>query len=374
MGRAHFYPLTVREVRRLTDDAVEVVLIVPPELVPVFDHHPGQYVAVRAEVGGTQVRRSYSLCGPPAVGEIRIAIKRDRGGVFSTWANETLQPGMTVEAMSPRGGFISRCGVGDGDDAEGLVAADKTSRYLAVAAGSGITPIVAIARGVLHRSPRAVFDLVFANRTANDVMFVEEIADLKDRYPARFAVHHVLSREQRSSPWHSGRIDDVKLRELFDVVVPVAEVDEFFLCGPFELVQLVRDDLARRGVPSEKVRYELFASASTARARTETGAPVAADPTGETTTIRFTLDGLTSEVESPRSARETLLNAALRVRADVPFACAGGVCGTCRARLVDGQVDMADNYALEPDEVADGFVLTCQSRATTESVTIDFDA
>lgn len=375
--RATFHRLAVREVRRLTDDAVEVALAVPEELTGHFNYTPGQYVAVRTEIGGKEVRRSYSLCAVPTPGEIRVAIKRDRGGVFSSWANEQLAAGMVLEVMSPMGAFISRHGVADLNDPDALAArmsSDGVDRFAAVAAGSGITPIISIARTVLAGNPRAIFELVFANRTANDVMFVEELADLKDRYPSRFAVHHVLSREQRQSPLHSGRIDDAKIRAIFDAVFRVEKADEFFLCGPFELVQMVREELDRRGVPAEKVRYELFSTGKPAGGGAEAGAPVVADPGGENVTITFTLDGLTGEVASPRQGRETVLNAALRVRGDVPFACAGGVCGTCRARVVEGEVTMAENYALEPDELDRGYVLTCQARPVTDRVTVDFDS
>ncbi|WP_116115883.1 1,2-phenylacetyl-CoA epoxidase subunit PaaE [Austwickia chelonae] len=375
--RAHFHPLAVAGLRRLTEDAVEVTLTVPEELAGRFNYTSGQYVAMSATIDGREVRRSYSLCAEPAPGLIRVAIKAARGGVFSTWANERLQVGDVLEVMAPMGAFVSQHALTELNDPQAVaerVSTGGTERFAAVAAGSGITPVIAIARSILASNPRAIFELVFANRTANDVMFVEELADLKDRYPARFAVHHVLSREQRQSPLHSGRIDDEKIRLIFDRVFRAEKADEFFLCGPFELVQMVRAELSRRGVPEERVRYELFSSGRPAEARAEVGAPVAADPHGEDYTISFTLDGLTGEVESPRSARESVLNAALRVRGDVPFACAGGVCGTCRAKVLEGELSMDENYALEADEVAQGYVLTCQARPISDRVSVTFDA
>ena len=375
--RAAFHTLTISEVRKLTDDAIEVSFAVPEELAGQFGYTSGQYVALRAELDGKEVRRSYSLCAEPTPGTLKIAIKRDRGGLFSNWANDHLVAGAALDVMSPTGAFISKHGVAELNDAQALAARLSTGgidRFAAVAAGSGITPIISIARTILARNPEAIFELVFANRTANDVMFVEELADLKDRYPSRFAVHHVLSREQRQSPLHSGRIDDDKIRSMFDSVFRAEKADEFFLCGPYELVQMVRDELGRRGVPEEKVRYELFSTGKPTSGGADGGAPVRADPQGENYAITFTLDGLTGEVDSPKSAKETLLNAALRVRGDVPFACAGGVCGTCRARIVEGEVEMAENYALEPDEIARGYVLTCQARPTTDAVVVDFDS
>ncbi len=365
--RSAFHSLTVRGVRRLTEDAVEVTLDVPADLQDKYDYLPGQYVALRTtlEIDGEpkEVRRSYSICADPRPGELRVAVKRDLGGVFSTWANESLKAGDTLDVMSPLGQFTPR--TTPGQQAVSLVA---------VAAGSGITPVISIARTMLASGPGVRFDLVYANRAAMDVMFLEELADLKDRYPSRFAVHHVLSREQRISPLLSGRIDAEKLEKLLGTVIATDRADEWFLCGPFELVQLCRDVLAARGVPADAVRFELFTTGEPARPEGSIGRSVVADAAGENYTISFNLDGLQGSVQSPTHARESILNAALRVRPDVPFACAGGVCGTCRAKVVQGSVTMEENYALEPDEVAAGFVLTCQAHPTSDAVAVDYDA
>lgn len=374
--RARFHPLTVSNVRPLTDSAIEVTLAVPEELHDDYDYVSGQYVALRTELDGKEVRRSYSICAPPVPGELKIGIKRDLGGVFSNWANENLKAGDVLDVMSPTGAFVSRHSMTSLNDPQAIAQESHgLARYVAIAAGSGITPIISIARSLLDANPRAYLNLVYANRAAMDVMFVEDLADLKDRYPDRLAVHHVLSREQRLSPTHTGRIDAEKLRGMFGRVLRPEVVDEWFLCGPFELVQLVRDELAEQGVPEDKVRYELFTTGRPEGApEGDAGRPVVADPSGESVDVQFRLDGLEGRVASPKSANETILNAALRVRADVPFACAGGVCGTCRAKVTDGSVEMAENYALEADEVAAGYVLTCQSRPTTDTVTVDFDA
>ena len=365
--RSTFNGLTVREVRRLTDDAVEVTLDVPPNLQDKYSYLPGQYVALRTtlDIDGEpkEVRRSYSICADPRPGELRVAVKRDLGGAFSTWANESLKAGDTLDVMSPLGQFTPRTTTGA-----------QAVSFVAVAAGSGITPVISIARSMLGSGPNVRFDLVYANRASMDVMFLEELADLKDRYPARFALHHVLSREQRISPLLSGRIDAEKLEKLLGTVIAAEQVDEWFLCGPFELVQLCRDYLAERGVPADRVRFELFTTGEPARPEGSVGRPVAAASEGETYSISFNLDGLKGSVQSPTYARESILNAALRVRPDVPFACAGGVCGTCRAKLVEGTVEMEENYALEPDELAAGFVLTCQARPTSDTVSVDYDA
>ncbi|GAA3674436.1 phenylacetate-CoA oxygenase/reductase subunit PaaK [Arthrobacter ginkgonis] len=376
--RAAFYPLEVAEVRRLTTDAIEVTFAVPEELAGQYDYIPGQYVALRKELPDAEgnlheVRRSYSICAEPVPGEIRVAVKRDLGGLFSTWANESLKAGDTLDVMSPAGAFISKHKMTGLNDPSSIDT-DTEHVFVAVAAGSGITPVLAIARTVLAANENVRFDLVYANKAAMDVMFLEELADLKDRYPSRFALHHVLSREQRISPLLSGRIDSEKLSSLLGSVIRTDQVDEWFLCGPFELVQLVRDNLAAQGVEAEKVRFELFTTGQPNRPEGNIGRPVELDESGENFEIEFRLDGLQGHVKSPAKARETILNAALRVRPDVPFACAGGVCGTCRAKIVSGTVEMEENYALEPDEVAQGYVLTCQSHPTSESVSVDFDA
>ena len=375
--RATFNTLTVAGVRKLTKDSVEVTFTVPDELAADYDYLPGQYVALRAQIDGQEVRRSYSICAEPTPGEIRVAIKRDVGGLFSNWANDTLEPGYQIDVMNPQGAFVSKSTITSLNNPEKIAedaAAAGGEHLVAFAAGSGITPIMAIARAVLSASKASTFDLVYANKSAMDVMFAEEIGDLKDRYPTRFAVHHVLSREQRINPLMSGRIDDEKLNAILDHVIQVDKADEWFLCGPFELVQLCRDTLAERGVREDDIRFELFTTGKPEAPAGQQGRAVEADPSGANYAISFNLDGTSSSVESPVSANETILNAALRVRADVPFACAGGVCGTCRAKVVSGDVKMEENYALEKDEVEAGYILTCQTRPCSDAVTVDFDA
>lgn len=371
--RARFHTLRVAGVRPLTDAAVEVTFAVPDELRGEFEFLAGQHVALRARIDGHEVRRSYSLCrppDPPASGRstirealtVSIAIKRDEGGRFSTWAQTSLRPGDEVEVMSPQGAFTSALADLDGVHVAGI------------AAGSGITPLMALAATVLARSETSRFTLVYTNRSTTDVMFLEDLADLKDRYPTRLALHHVLSREQRSAPLLSGRIDEDRLRRILDALVLPDTVDEWFLCGPLPLVQLCRATLADIGVDSSHVRYELFTTGEGGRTGPSAGRSVVVRADEPVCRIEFTLDGQSSRVESPVAAHESILDAALRVRPDVPFACAGGVCGTCRARLVSGAVTMTENYALEPDELERGYVLTCQSHPTTAAVEVDYDA
>lgn len=358
--RARFHALEVSEVRPLTADAVEVTFTVPDALADDYTYLPGQYVALRKQLDGHERRRSYSICRPPERGSLSVAIKRDLGGVFSTWANTELKAGDTLDVMSPQGTFTSTLDALDGKHVVGI------------AAGSGITPLMALAHTVLARSATSEFELVYTNRSTLDVMFLEELADLKDRYPSRLAVHHVLSREQRTAPLLSGRIDAPKLETMLDLLIRPETVDEWFLCGPFELVQLSRDTLAAKGVDTAHVRYELFTTDAD-RVEPRHGRPVVVERGEPTVAIEFTLDGQSSTVESPVSANESILNAALRIRPDVPFACAGGVCGTCRARVIEGSVAMTENYALEPDELERGYVLTCQSHPKSDRVVVDYD-
>lgn len=357
--RGRFFPLIVQELRPLTADAVEVTFTVPAELQEQFDFLPGQYVALRATIDGHEIRRSYSLCRPPTPGEISVGIKRDFGGRFSSWAQTELTPGDTLEVMSPQGSFTSSVDQFDGMHVAG------------VAAGSGITPLMALATSVLAHSTTSRFTLVYTNRSTTNIMFLGELSDLKDRYPTRFVVHHVLSREERPSTLLSGRIDEEKLNGIFDRLLLPSTVDEWFLCGPMELVQMCRSTLEGHGVAASRVRYELFTTGEPGQPQEKRTVRVRADE--PTFKISFTLDGQLVKVDSPVSASESILDAALRVRPDAPYACAGGVCGTCRARVLEGAVNMTENYALEPDELERGYVLTCQSHPTTSRVRVDYD-
>ncbi|MGB3732800.1 2Fe-2S iron-sulfur cluster-binding protein, partial [Microbacterium sp.] len=290
---------------------------------------------------------------------LSVAVKRDEGGVFSTWAQTELTPGFEIDVMSPQGTFTS-----------GLSELDGT-HVVGIAAGSGITPMMALARNLLTASDTTRFTLLYTNKSTSDVMFLEDLADLKDRYPTRLVLHHVLSREQRTAPVLSGRIDEQKLRTILDALILPATVDEWFLCGPFALVDMCREVLADIGVPREHVRFELF---TTGDAPIERGPRQVEVHAGQKTVrIEINLDGVSSTVESPVDAHESVLNAALRVRPDTPFACSGGVCGTCRARVLEGSVTMTENYALEPDELERGYVLTCQSHPTSDRVVVDYD-
>ncbi|NBE82693.1 1,2-phenylacetyl-CoA epoxidase subunit PaaE [Micromonospora rubida] len=358
--RPAFHPLPVVAVDRLTADAVAITFAVPEELRETFAFRAGQHLTVR-RVGedGEDVRRSYSICSTPddlaRHGRLRIGVREIPGGAFSAYACGALRHGDTVEVLPPLGHFTT------------AFAPDRARRYGAVVAGSGITPVLALVATALAVEPASTFTLVYGNRSANSVMFAEELADLKDRYPTRLHLVHVLSRERGESPLLSGRIDTGRLGWLLETIVPGDAIEEWFLCGPYGMVVDAKAVLAERGVPESAVHAELFHVA-------EAPAPPRrpADQPGAGAEVTIVLDGRSSSVTMGREER--VLDAALRVRAELPYACKGGVCSTCRAKVVDGAVTMARNYALEPDEVAAGYVLTCQSSPVTDTITVDYDA
>jgi len=350
---AGFHRLRVTRVEPLTDEAVAVSFAVPPELRPVFASRPGQHVTVRVELAGVDVRRTYSLCGEPGADEITVGVKAIQDGAFSTWATQRLAAGDVLEVAPPGGSF-------------GLDVDPARTRHVAgIVAGSGITPLLGIARAVLAAEPGSRVTLLFGNRSARDVMFAEDLFDLRDRYGARFRLLNVLSREEQESELLSGRLDHDRLLGIAGALVDVTDVDDWFLCGPLEMVTTARDTLIEElGVAAVAVHVELFHAEPVARRpRPSTAAA--------TTTTEVTLNGRRSAVDVDGET-ETVLDAVLRVRADAPYACRGGVCGTCRARVVEGEVEMDVNYALEPDELARGLRLMCQSRPTTRTLSVEF--
>ena len=359
-GRRHgtFHPLRVAAVEPLTDDAVAITFAVPADLRAAYSFDAGQHLTLRTDVGGEEVRRNYSICAPATEGRLRIGVKRLDGGAFSTHATSTLQVGDEVEVMTPTGRFSPRL-----DPAQ-------SRHYAAIVAGSGITPVLSIVATALEVEPTSTVTLVYGNRTAGSVMFLEELADLKDRYPDRFQLVHVLSRETQEAELLSGRLDPPRLRRLLAALLPPETVDEWFLCGPFAMVEGAREVLAEAGVGADHVHTELFHVEG--EAPRESASPEEVRAAGSSS-VRVTLDGRASTVQVPRTGVR-ILDAVLAVRADAPYACKGGVCGTCRARLVTGEVSMARNYALDPEETAAGFVLACQSVPVSEDVELDFDA
>jgi ring-1,2-phenylacetyl-CoA epoxidase subunit PaaE len=350
-SRGEFHTLTVASVEPLCDDAVAVSFEVPEGLRPAYDFEAGQSLTLRRIIDGEDHRRDYSICA--RVGDRpRVGVRLIPGGRFSEWLVNEVRPGDEIEVQTPRGSFRARPDGG---------------RHLLVAAGSGITPMLSIASTVLTH-PQSRVTLLYGNRTTSSVMFAEELADLKNRYGARFELVHVLSREPRDVELFSGRLSADRLRRLLTLLVPLAAVDHVWLCGPFEMITGAREVLEELEVPADRVHAELF---FVDEPPPELLRPEVA-PTGETSSVTVVLDGGSTTNPQPRD--QSILDAAQRTRADLPFACKGGVCGTCRAHLSSGEADMRRNYALDDDEVARGFVLTCQTYPVSEELTVDYDA
>jgi ring-1,2-phenylacetyl-CoA epoxidase subunit PaaE len=357
--RPVFHELRVTGVEQLTDDAVAVMFAVPPPLRDTFAFSAGQHLTVRRVTDGVDVRRSYSISSTPGElaerGRLRIGVKQVAGGAFSTYA-QTLREGQTVEVLPPLGHFTT------------AFHPDRGRHYAAVVAGSGITPVLSLVATALATEPASRFTLLYGNRYSRSVMFVEELADLKDRYPARLHVVHVLSREPQDAELLSGRIDADRLGRLLDGLLPAGDVDEWFLCGPYGMVVDAKTVLGAKSVPDEKIRTELFHVEDAP----VTKAPTRSEEDNKGAEVTILLDGRASSFTMRRDER--ILDAALRVRGELPYACKGGVCSTCRGKVVEGEVRMARNFALEPDELAAGYVLTCQASPLTDRVRIDYDA
>jgi ring-1,2-phenylacetyl-CoA epoxidase subunit PaaE len=361
--RPTFHALDVAAVDRLADDAVAVTFAVPAELRETFRFAAGQHLTVRRTAPGVpEVRRSYSICSTPRElaerGLLRVGVRQVAGGAFSSFAVTDLRAGGTVEVLPPLGHFTTAF-----DPA-------RTRHYAAIAAGSGITPVLSLVTTALETEPRSRFTLLYGNRYARSVMFAEELADLKDRYPDRLHLVHVLSREPQQADLLSGRLDADRLTRILDVLVDPSEVDEWFLCGPYGMVLDARAVLAAHDVPDERVRTELFHVDDAVPVAGRRARPAAA--TAGSTAATIMLDGRASSFEMRRDER--VLDAALRVRPELPYACKGGVCSTCKARVVEGDVEMVRNFALEPEEMARGYVLTCQSVPVSDKLVIDYDA
>jgi ring-1,2-phenylacetyl-CoA epoxidase subunit PaaE len=352
--RPAFHALRVATVQRLCEDAVAVGFDVPAELADEFAFAPGQSLTLRRRVDGRDERRSYSICSP-AGSPPRIGVREVPGGLFSSWLVHEVRPGDRVEVMAPTGAFTP----------------DLTTpgHHVLIAAGSGITPMLSIAESVLASDDRSAVTLFYGNRRTDTVMFTDELADLKDLYPTRFELAHVLSREPREADLLSGRLDAERLAALVDGLVDVSGADHWWLCGPHGMVRDARRVLTGLGVPEQRVHQELFFADDEPVRPLRHEEPRADGPVSQVTVV---LDGRSTT--SALSRESTVLDSASRVRPDLPFACKGGVCGTCRALVTEGKADMRRNYALERSEVDAGYVLTCQSFPASDTLTVDFDS
>ncbi|MBA3828668.1 MAG: phenylacetate-CoA oxygenase/reductase subunit PaaK [Taibaiella sp.] len=360
MSVPRFYSLTVKEVRPETADCVSVALEVPEELVEAFRYAPGQYLTFKKHVADAEIRRSYSICSSPNDKELRVAIKKVREGKFSTFANGDLKKGDVLDVMTPMGKFTPKEGVAH-------------KQYLGIAAGSGITPIMSIMKALLEKDNESSFTLIFGNRSRNTVIFREAIEALKNRYMNRLRLFHILSREFMDVPLFNGRIDAAKIEEFAKKLIDIPAIDEAFICGPEEMTIATKKQLVDLGMTPGHVHIEIFTSPDQPKATHEKWVAEHAADNGPVSKVSVTLDGTTFDMDLAYNG-ESILDAALRNGADLPYACKGGVCSTCRAKITKGAVDMEVNYALEEDDVAKGFVLTCQSHPTTERVVVDFDA
>jgi len=350
-----FHPLRVTEVSPLTDDSVTVAFDVPGQLAGVFEFIPGQHVTMRAIIDGEDIRRSYSICSNAAGGKLRVGIKRLPGGVFSAWAIEELGAGDVLEVMPPVGEFTI-----DPDPS-------MSSHRVAIAAGSGITPVLSLIATTLELEPGSSWTLLYGNRTANSAMFLEELEGLKDRYPDRFQLFHLLSREGSDLPFLSGRIDDEKIRVVHDRLLGDKDVAGWYLCGPYDMVMTAHRTLGDLGVDQARIHDELFFAG-----------PLDLDslppepPPGEgSVDLTVILDG--RAVETRMAPETSILDAALRVRSELPFSCKGGMCASCKGRIEEGEVRMDKNYALVDSELEAGYVLTCQSHPVSDKVVVRYD-
>jgi ring-1,2-phenylacetyl-CoA epoxidase subunit PaaE len=355
-----FHPLRVRSVQPDTSEAVIVSFDVPQELRPVFGFTQGQYLTLRKEIAGQDLRRSYSICAGVDDGELRVGVRKVSGGVFSNWINEQLKPGDTINVMAPQGRFFVP------------IEPEARRHHLGIAGGSGITPILSIMKTVLAREPGSRFTLIYGNRKLRSTMFKEELDDLKDKYLSRLVIHHVFSDEHAESDLNMGVMNRAKIGDFLRTLVPAGTIAHAYVCGPFQMNDEAEAALLAAGVAEDRIHIERFGIAQAGAG--QVGAVVHQAQPGDAIKARVTIirDGLQREISFSRE-QASILDAASDAGMEVPYSCTSGVCGTCRAKLVEGQVRMERNFALDKKEVAAGFVLTCQAHPTTERVVLSFD-
>jgi ring-1,2-phenylacetyl-CoA epoxidase subunit PaaE len=351
-----FHRLAINDLRRETPDAVSLTFAIPKELADDYAFAPGQYLTLRATMDGEEVRRSYSICSGPEDGELRIAVKKVDGGAFSSWAADELKKGDELDVMTPTGRF-------------GIAPAPAEARtYVGFAAGSGITPVLSIVKGVLSREPKSRFFLFYGNRSTAVVLFREDLEELKDRFLERLALFYVISGEEQDLPILHGRLDGKKVNILLRSLVPAETVDHVFICGPIGMSDEIEATCRDLGIAEDRIHVERFVSGLGGKPRPKAVIPPSAPPKAFASLV---IDGKRREV--PVAEGEAILDAALRAGVDLPFACKGGMCSTCRAKLVDGRAEMDVNYSLEPWELKAGFILTCQAKPVSEKVVVDYD-
>ena len=358
MSTPKFHTLQVQDIRQETADTVSVALAIPANLQTDYAFTAGQYITFKHSINGQELRRSYSICSSPSDGELRVAVKKVYQGLFSGFVNDALKKGDALEVMTPMGQFTPT------DIA-------STKNYIGFASGSGITPIMSIIKTVLQANSSNTFTLVYGNKNVASIIFKEEIEALKNTYVNRLQMVHILSREKMDVELNYGRIGKDKCEHLFAKLIDIKSIDEAFICGPEEMTLQVKDFLIGHGMDAQQVKFELFGTAAD-YAGTKKEIPTDEKNLGPISKVSIKVDDRTFDIELAYNG-ENILDAALRNGADLPFACKGGVCCTCRAKVTAGTVKMDVNYALEQDEVENGFVLTCQAHPTSEHVVVDFD-
>jgi ring-1,2-phenylacetyl-CoA epoxidase subunit PaaE len=352
----HFHRLTVKAIRKETSDCVSIALDIPPEFKNDFVFREGQNITIKSVMNGEEIRRSYSICSSPFDNELRVAVKRVYDGAFSTFANQKLREGDILDVLPPTGTFFTE-----------LNSTNKKN-YVFFAAGSGITPIISIIKTILLTEPESNVTLVFGNKNVSSIIFKEQLEALKDKYLQRFIIYHILSRERTEAEINYGRINADKCKQL-SRLIDFEGVHQFFICGPEAMIFTVKEFLESKGIESNKIHFELFTSpkrknkkiSSGTKEKREGGSEIIVKSDGRSFSFKLDFDS------------NTILDAAMAEGADLPFACKGGVCTTCRAKLLEGEVEMEANYGLEPDEVKAGFILTCQSHPRSKKVVVDFD-
>jgi ring-1,2-phenylacetyl-CoA epoxidase subunit PaaE len=361
MSNLHFHPLKIKEIRTETPECVSVLFEVPDNLQTAFEFLPGQYLTLKTDIDGAEIRRSYSICSTPEEG-LRVAVKKVEAGKFSGYVNDALAVGDVVDVMVPAGKFTPR------------TRTEAGKNYLAIAVGSGITPILSIMKVILGQQDSSTFTLIYGNKNRGNIIFKEELEALKNKYMQRLTVHHVFSRETMDTALFNGRITAEKIDGFCNKLIHLSAMDEVFLCGPEDMILGLRTYfLESQQLGAQKVHFELFSSPDQPKTvHKEWQQKQESVDASKMSQVTVKLDGAAFTMDLAYGG-ENILDAALKQGADLPYACKGGVCSTCKAKLISGEVDMEVNYALEPDELAANYILTCQAHPRTEKVIVDFD-
>ena len=354
-----FHSIKILDIHRETKDCSVITFEIPEGLKNDFKYTQGQHLTLKATIDGQEARRSYSLCSSPAEHKWQVAVKKINGGLFSSFVNDTLKKGDFLDIMPPNGVFFTE------------VSSSNSKNYIAFAAGSGITPILSIIKTHLALEPKSTFKLFYLNRTVKSIIFKEEIELLKNRYLGRFEIFHFLTKEHRNIELLNGRFTKEKLQILTDKIIDVPSTDECFICGPEEMIFLIRDELVAAGLPKEKVHFELFTTGNSVEDKQRINKILEHKVEGTEVTI---LDGGKEFHFTMEDDFDNILDGALAAGADLPFACKGGVCSTCRCKVIEGTVEMKVNYALDENEVAKNYILSCQAVPTSKRVVVDFGA